>query len=162
MSEEDLESEATNEAPKTSKLDELPSWAKEEISSLRRESAGRRVTNKANEEELTKFREWQKEADKQKSDLERTLERAMSAEKDLAELRREKLQASVAEEVGLDHKLSSRIRGESKDEMLADAAELAETAGKRKGADAFLPSHGNQARQAPSTSQQFNAWVNSQ
>lgn len=158
MSEEGLEP-ITPEIEPEAKVDELPQWAKEEMSRLRGEAAGRRVANKEKDKELDEYRSWKEQ---QKSELERQTERATKAEQDLAELRLGKLREDIAKEVGLDPDLADRIRGESKDELLKDAKAMVEKVGKHVApADpSFLfGSAAKPARGKQSTSEQFNNWL---
>lgn len=161
MSDEALEANETviDEGNGEPSFDDLPDWAKNEIRSLRKEAGGRRTANKELNAEIDEYRKWK---DQQKSELEKATERATQAEADLAELRHEKLQRDIAKEVGLDEAYAVRIRGKSKDEMLADAQELLELSGNRRSPDAFSGSSasGNRVVRAPaSTEDQFKQWL---
>lgn len=102
---------------------------KAEIKQLRKEAASNRVKGRdkaaALEGELNEYRQWK---ESQKSELDRALDRASMAEQNLAALAKEKLQVKAAKAAGLDIDLADRIRGDSEDEMLADAKLLAEKA----------------------------------
>jgi phosphoenolpyruvate synthase/pyruvate phosphate dikinase len=132
-----------------------------EIRQLRKEAAGRRVANREKDAELEEFRKWK---DAQKTELERTAERAAQAEKELQALRRERLQEEVARAVGLDPDLADRIRGESKEEMLEDARKMAEKASPGKSAqvaDLFKGARGAPVKGEMDTSAAFNQWIRS-
>jgi hypothetical protein len=88
-----------------------------------REAAKYRARAKAAEEKL------QAAADKEKSEQQKLAERAKAAEDKAAKLEHEAHQRTAAEKAGLPQKYASRLRGDSEDELLEDAKEMADDLG---------------------------------
>lgn len=139
-------------------LEERIAQLEAERTQLRRENAKHRVAKQQKEAELEEFRTWK---ESQKTELERAAERAAQAEKELKNLRAEKIQRDIAKEVGLDPDLADRIRGESEEEMLEDAKLLAKKYGSKPSVDVYAGRRGvpvgANAQQDPN--QAFNTWV---
>lgn len=111
----------------------LPKEAQDEIKRLREESKQHRLTARelekrlkdfdakakaADDEKLTANQEYQKLAEKYKSEAEQ-------AAKELAQLRVTALRERIARKNGLPDELAARLRGDTEDEINADAVELA-------------------------------------
>lgn len=92
-----------------------------EVSKLRRESAKKRVAKKEVDAKLQEYETWKLS---QMSELDRAKAEKAKVEETLQELLREKHQAKAAQKAGLDPDFADRIRGETEDEMLADAKAL--------------------------------------
>jgi hypothetical protein len=92
------------------------------VASLRKENAKHRTKNVAKEEELAEFRKWK---DSQLTELERAQKRVAELEAKQAERELVERQRSIAKKAGLDESLADRIRGESDEDMLADAKAMA-------------------------------------
>lgn len=102
-------------------------------------------------EELAALREAKAELEKirdgERTDTERAVKRADTAEKELAELRPRLLRLEVAYEAGLPSSLAHRLVGSTKEELEADAKELIKLAGDGKG------DKGGAGRRAPALDQ---------
>ena len=162
MSDEGLEPTTTEEIEETGQDDRTPEELKAEITRLRREAAGRRVTNKKTSAELEEER---RKADASKTELQLALERLNRLEADLAAERVAKLQMSAAKKAGLDLDLADRVRGETEDEMIEDAKALAQKAGGKKtgsSTNVFAGARGGAVEAVESPSDQFNKWIRSQ
>ena len=69
---------------------------------------------------------WAAAEDAQKTELQKTVERAEKAEKALAQAQAVALRAEVAAAEGLDPSLAGRLQGNSREELVADAKALAQ------------------------------------
>jgi hypothetical protein len=92
------------------------------VGELRKENAKHRTKNVAKEEELKEFRAWK---DSQLTELERAQKRVAELEEKVKAEEDNKTRLKAAEKAGLDPKLADRLRGESYDDMLADAKAMA-------------------------------------
>lgn len=144
---QDLESGTEEYHPaeeQDSSIDDLKSRltkAEAELSKVRKEAAARRVA---------------------KREIEQTSEEKIAGlQRQLEEMRLEKLRGRIAKEAGLDSDLADRIRGESEDEMLEDAKNLAKKYRAKPAVDVYAgrrgaPVDGNASK---SPNQTFNDWV---
>ena len=107
------------------KVEDLPDWAQSMIVDLRKENAGHRTKAKdaekaaqeADERRLAEEKRWQELAEKRQAELEK-------ASQELARVQREVLARDVAQAAGLPAALAARLRGTTREELEADAAEL--------------------------------------
>jgi len=107
------------------KVEELPDWAQAMIVDLRKENAGHRkakgdaekAVQEAEEKRLAEEKRWQELAEKRQSELEK-------ANQELARIQHETLARDVAKEAGLPEAFAARLRGTTREELAADAAEL--------------------------------------
>lgn len=100
-----------------------------EVQKLRRENAKRRTDSKKVEEAAKK---WQEHVDSQKTELERLADRNKELETAHEAFQREKLQAKIAKEQGVDPDLADLIVGADEDEMVEKAKRLAEKTSPKK------------------------------
>ena len=106
----------------------------------RLEEAERRAKNKADEAErhfkkLAKFeQEEAKRKEAEMSELERANKHAQELEAKVRQLEISKLQHDIAAEVGLDSRLADRLRGETPEELKADAVAILASLPKQKAA----------------------------
>lgn len=134
-----------------------------EIKQLRKEAAARRVQNREKDGELEEFRQWK---ESQKTEIEKISERAALAEKQLQSLQQERLQLKAAREAGLDLDLADRVRGDTEEEMLADAKALAERSSGRHVPPSVINPYagrrGDPVGPEKSTGSIFREWMESQ
>ena len=92
-----------------------------EVSKLRKESAGRRVAKKEVDAKLKEYEEWKLS---QLSEVDRAKAETAKAEETVRVLLMEKAQRNAAKKAGLDPDYADRLRGETEEEMVADAKAL--------------------------------------
>lgn len=100
-----------------------------ELAKVRREAAGRRVSEKQLKADMA---ELQKYRDAEKTELERLTERAEKAERIAAEHAREKTARAAAKNAGLDPDLWDVLRGSTEEELAASAENLAQRVGTKE------------------------------
>lgn len=110
------------------KIDDLPPEAQKIIRDLRKENAKHRTDKQAVKGELDEFKAWK---ESQKTELQKAQERAAELEKELNSSKVASRQLAAAKKAGLDLELADRIRGDSDDEMLEDAKDLAKRFGEK-------------------------------
>ena len=107
-------------------VDDLPDWAQSLIGDLRKENAGHRkakgeaekAAQEAEEKRLAEEKRWQELAEKRQAELEK-------ANSELSRVQHEALVRDVAQAAGLPPALAGRLRGSTREELEADAKELA-------------------------------------
>ncbi|MBN2389900.1 MAG: hypothetical protein JXR84_04210 [Anaerolineae bacterium] len=117
----------SQETDSQKKIEDLPEWARALVSDLRKENAGHRTKAKdaektaqeAEEKRLADEKRWQELAEKRQAELEK-------ASQELARVQREVLVRDVATAACLPAALAARLRGTTREELEADAAELKE------------------------------------
>lgn len=92
---------------------------REYVEKLRRESAGYRTRAQEAEAKIKEI------ADRDKTEHEKAVERAEQAEQRAAEAERRLLRREVADKAGLPASLAARLQGETEEELLEDAKQLA-------------------------------------
>lgn len=121
------------------------------VPKLRREAAKHRTEKqaaKALAEELQRYK------DAEKTELEKVAERAANAERELSELRREKLARAAAKTAGLDSEWVDLVQGNTEEELLESALALAERVGKKAAQTAPFNSAGGTPVKAPENANQ--------
>lgn len=109
----------------TASLDAFPDELRDYIKQLRAENAkNRKAAREAEQEkkqreeqELKQKQEWQKLAEKYQADL-------AKLQTELDDERKAALRMKVAQAIGLPAKLADRIKGDTEDEMTADAQDM--------------------------------------
>lgn len=147
MSEEVLETE--NIDPTESQEGELEAGSglsEEEkdalIAKLRKEAAGRRVSNKEKDAQLKEYADWKLS---QMTEVERAKAEKAELQSELKALREENWRDKAAQKAGLDPDFADRVLGETYEEMFADAKRLAAALGKttpRTASDALAGKRG--------------------
>lgn len=144
---EDVTTEVDEATEETSGL--THEQALKELAKVRREAAKHRTEKQANKAALE---ELQRYKDAEKTELERVAERAAKAEAEAAELRREKLARAAAKTAGLDSDLVDLVQGNTEEELLASAKQLAERLGAKAEKAAPFNSAGGKPVSAPADS----------
>lgn len=123
-SQEDTTSTTENDGQNTAGTESVLTLedAIKEIGKLRKEAGSRRLKNKETLRKLDEYDEWKKS---QMSEVERAKAEKAELEQTVLELRREKWQIDAAAKAGLDPDFADRIRGDSVEEMVADAKRMA-------------------------------------
>lgn len=138
---EDITTEVDDVSEETSGL--TPEQALALVPKLRREAAKHRTEK---QEAKALAAELQKYKDAEKTELERVAERAEKAERELNELRREKLARAAAKTAGLDSEWVDLVQGNTEEELLESAKALAERVGKKDTSAPFNSSGGQPVR----------------
>lgn len=99
-------------------IDAFPEDAQDYIRRLRAENASHRTGLK---EAQTRLKEFE---DREKTEAQKLLERAESAERAVANAALQTLRYEIAAEAGLPLSLAGRLQGSTKDELKADAEKL--------------------------------------
>lgn len=103
-------------------IDQLPQWAKDLVSGLRKENAGhRQAKKKAESEAQDATRKADEEQGKFKELYEAEQAKTQAAEAKAASLELDALKAKVATAAKLPAGLASRLQGETEDELTEDA-----------------------------------------
>lgn len=103
-----------------------PEQLRAELAKVRKEAASRRVMTREQEKQLAEFETWKKS---QMTESERLKAERDEAVKKLQDAETEKLQRKVARAAKLPVDLADRIRGNTEEEMLADAQAMAKRLG---------------------------------
>lgn len=142
MSDDNTEVQETNEdsVEETDesgfRVDDLPPEAKKMIADLRRENAKHRTEKQAAKSKLEEYDSWK---DSQLTELEKAQKRVAELEA-LEQSRSEgKRKEEVAKKVGLDPELADRLRGETEDELEADARAMVTLMGGKRIEDDSKP-----------------------
>ncbi len=110
--------------PKAQEQESPQTFDADYVKKLRAEAAKYRTENKALSE---KAKQWDEHSEAQKSELDKALEKAAQAEKELETLRNQSTRMKVASKFNLPAALSDRLKGSTEEEMEDDAkAMLAE------------------------------------
>jgi len=112
-----------------------PEQLRAELAKVRREAAAKRVSNKELDAKLREYEEWKRsqmtEAEKVKAERDELAAKVAATDK-------EKLQREVAREAKLSVKFADRIRGNTREEMLEDAKQMAKDLPAAGGAGALM------------------------
>lgn len=130
---------------------------REMVKKLRRENGKTRVQKNEVTAELEEFRKWK---ESQLTAAEKAEKRAAEAERELAEMKRAKLQREIADEFELDSDLAEFITGSDAKEMRAKAEKLAaKTVSKVAGASDFQPGSKGKPPVKPGTAKTGGAFL---
>lgn len=105
-------------------------------------AAERRTQEQRFAEAVSKASEFDKLAEKDKTELQRATERSDQLEKELASERASRLRMEVAQAKGLPAAMAGRLQGSTKEELEADAATFAELLPKQQAPNAFRDAQG--------------------
>jgi hypothetical protein len=126
------------------------------IRKANREAAKYRARAKAAEEEAAKLK------DKDKSEKQKLEDRAKAAEDRAAKLEHESLQRKAAEKAGLPAKYATRLRGDTEDELVEDAKEMAEEFGSSDDPPPARVRRGPQGRKGGKSGTDMNSLIRRQ